>query len=209
MKSHDSEQRLTQKCRDLNAEVVTNSAKVQSAMKISEEDKNSIASLRKDIEKAWKMVDIAHEKEQRAKETIQTLRIEINNLSKLIEQGTGRFFRFIRFLSHSFSMFSGVTVHQEKDVNDLTKIRDELIGERDQLLTDITQTRRDLDDNALKQTDLERQIREGNDQVANLQEKINNARTDNLRETKRRVSHSSSLPFLSSSEFLRNKFNRN
>ena len=90
-KSHDSEQRLTQKCRDLNAELVTNSAKVQSAMKLSEEDKNSITSLRKDIEKAWKMVDAAHEKEQRAKETIQSLRIEINNLTKLIEQGTGTF----------------------------------------------------------------------------------------------------------------------
>jgi chromosome segregation ATPase len=58
-------------------------------MKLSEEDKNAITSLRKEIEKAWKMVDAAHEKEQRAKETIQSLRIEINNLSKLVEQGAG------------------------------------------------------------------------------------------------------------------------
>ncbi|CAF4304586.1 unnamed protein product, partial [Rotaria sp. Silwood2] len=87
LKSHDSEKRLMQKCRELNAELVTNSAKVQSAMKLSDEDKSSIASLRKEIEKAWKMVDAAHEKEQRAKETIQSLRIEINNLSKLVEQG--------------------------------------------------------------------------------------------------------------------------
>jgi hypothetical protein len=78
-----------QKCRELNVELVTNSAKVQSAMKLSEDDKNAIASLRKEIEKAWKMVDAAHEKEQRAKETIQSLRIEINNLSRLIEQGAG------------------------------------------------------------------------------------------------------------------------
>jgi chromosome segregation ATPase len=79
-----------QKCRELNAELVTNSAKVQSAMKLSEEDKSAITSLRKEIEKAWKMVDAAHEKEQRAKETIQSLRIEINNLSRLVEQGAGR-----------------------------------------------------------------------------------------------------------------------
>ena len=83
----------------------------------------------------------------------------------------------------------GVTVNQEKDVNDLTKIRDELSEERDQLLTDITQIRRDLDDNSMKQTDVERQIREGNDQVANLQEKINNARAENLKETRKRVGH--------------------
>jgi septation ring formation regulator EzrA len=84
-----------QKCRELNAELVTNSAKVQSAMKLSEEDKSAIAALRKEIEKAWKMVDAAHEKEQRAKETIQSLRIEINNLSKLVEQGAGMDKRFL------------------------------------------------------------------------------------------------------------------
>lgn len=80
-----------------------------------------------------------------------------------------------------------MTVNQEKDVQDLEKIRDELLEERDQLLTDVTKIRRDLDDNSTKQTDLEREIREGNDQVANLQEKINNARTENLKETKKRV----------------------
>ena len=79
-----------QKCRELNGELVTNSAKVQSAMKLSEEDKSAITSLRKEIEKAWKMVDAAHEKEQRAKETIQSLRVEINNLTKLVEQGAGK-----------------------------------------------------------------------------------------------------------------------
>ena len=89
LKSHGSEKRLMQKCRELNAELVTYSAKVQSAMKLSEDDKSAIGSLRKELEKAWKMVDAAHEKEQRAKETIQSLKVEINNLSKLVEQGAG------------------------------------------------------------------------------------------------------------------------
>ncbi|RXM27120.1 Cilia- and flagella-associated protein 58, partial [Acipenser ruthenus] len=42
-----------------------------------------------EIEKAWKMVDAAHEKEQRAKETIHALKQEIANLTKLVEQGAG------------------------------------------------------------------------------------------------------------------------
>ena len=42
-----------------------------------------------EIEKAWKMVDAAHDKEQRARETIQSLKLEISNLSKLVEQGAG------------------------------------------------------------------------------------------------------------------------
>ena len=45
--------------------------------------------LSQEIEKAWKMVDAAHEKETRARETIQSLKLEIANLSKLVEQGAG------------------------------------------------------------------------------------------------------------------------
>ncbi|CAM4831013.1 unnamed protein product [Rotaria magnacalcarata] len=168
LKSHDSEKRLMQKCRELNAELVTNSAKVQSAMKLSDEDKNAIASLRKEVEKAWKMVHAAHEKEQRAKETIQSLRIEINNLSKLVEQG------------------AGFTMGQEQDVNDLMKARDELSQERDKLLNDITQLRRDLDESAFKQSDLERKIHDFNEQILSLQEKITQSKTENIKEAKRR-----------------------
>jgi len=35
------------------------------------------------------MVDAAHDKETRAKDTIQSLKQEIANLSKLVEQGAG------------------------------------------------------------------------------------------------------------------------
>ena len=45
--------------------------------------------LPQEIEKAWKMVDAAHEKETRARETIQALKQEITNLTKLVEQGAG------------------------------------------------------------------------------------------------------------------------
>ena len=46
-KSHDSEKRLMQKCRELNAEIVANSAKVATALKLSQEDQATIASLKK------------------------------------------------------------------------------------------------------------------------------------------------------------------
>jgi ABC-type enterochelin transport system substrate-binding protein len=42
-----------------------------------------------EIEKAWKMVDSAYDKEQKAKETILALKEEIVNLTKLVEQGSG------------------------------------------------------------------------------------------------------------------------
>jgi hypothetical protein len=41
---------------------VANAAKVQTALKLSEEDQQTIGALKKEIEKAWKMVDASHEK---------------------------------------------------------------------------------------------------------------------------------------------------
>merc|ERR1719364_506998 len=88
-KSHDSEKRLIKKCRELNTEIVSNAIKVQTALRLSQEDQTTIASLKKEIERAGKMVEASHEKEQRAKETIHNLKIEISNLSRLVEQGAG------------------------------------------------------------------------------------------------------------------------
>ena len=45
-KSHESEKRLMHKCRELNAEIVANAAKVSTALKLSQEDKSTISSLK-------------------------------------------------------------------------------------------------------------------------------------------------------------------
>lgn len=45
-KSHDSEKKLMHKCRELNAEIVANSAKVSTALKLSQDDKGTISSLK-------------------------------------------------------------------------------------------------------------------------------------------------------------------
>jgi predicted RNase H-like nuclease (RuvC/YqgF family) len=67
-KSHESEKHLIKKCRELNAEIVSNAVKVQTALKLSQEDQATITALKKEIERAWKMVETSHEKEQRAKD---------------------------------------------------------------------------------------------------------------------------------------------
>merc|ERR1712235_225967 len=88
-KSHESEKRLMGKCRELNAEIVSNSAKISTALKLSQDDKATISKLKSELDAAWKMVDTAHDKETRARETINALKTEINELSKLVEKGAG------------------------------------------------------------------------------------------------------------------------
>ncbi|KAL6035108.1 hypothetical protein STEG23_025972 [Scotinomys teguina] len=125
-KSYDNEKRLMAKCRELNAEIVVNSAKVATALKLSQDDQTTIASLKKEIEKAWKMVDSAYDKEQKAKETILALKEEIVNLTKLVEQG------------------SGLTMDQDSNIRDLLKFKEEVTKERDQLLSEVVKLRENL-----------------------------------------------------------------
>ncbi|KAG2452279.1 hypothetical protein HYH02_003303 [Chlamydomonas schloesseri] len=125
-KSHESEKRLIKKCRELNAEIVANAAKVQTALKLNEEDQQTIGALKKEIEKAWKMVDASHEKEAKAKETIQQLKIEIANLTRLVEQG------------------AGLAIGEETTLNELLKQKEELVRERDSQVDQIMQLRADL-----------------------------------------------------------------
>lgn len=83
------------------------------------------------------MVDAAHEKETRAKETIQSLKAEIANLSKLVEQG------------------AGLTMGQEHSVNELLKVKEELTKERDEQLQEIVKLREQMAETENDQKKLE------------------------------------------------------
>ena len=125
-KSHDNEKKLARKCRELSSEIVANTAKIQTAVKLSEEDQGTISGLKKEIEKAWKIVDASHEKEARAKETIQQLKQEFSNLNKLIEDG------------------GSYGVGQETTLNELLKQKDELTEERDAQINQVVKLRSEI-----------------------------------------------------------------
>ncbi|XP_076437561.1 cilia- and flagella-associated protein 58-like [Babylonia areolata] len=167
-KSHESEKRLMQKCRELNAEIVANSAKVATALKLSQEDQATIASLKKEIEKAWKMVDAAHEKETRARETIQSLKQEITNLSKLVEQG------------------AGLTMGQEHSVNELLKMKEDLTKERDEQLQEISRLREELSESNTKLTELEQKKADAEEKIQELTQDIQVRSNEAQRESRKK-----------------------
>lgn len=167
-KSHESEKRLIKKCRELNQEIVSNSTKVQTALTLSKEDQTTIANLKKEIERAWKMVEASHEKEQRAKETIQNLKVEIQNLSHLVEQG------------------AGLSVNQENTVNSLMGQRDELQRNRDKLEAQVQKL---TNDNITLTETLQRHEAEksqGEVEIMNIKDVLNSKRTEAQRELRRR-----------------------
>ena len=173
-KSHEGEKRLVKKCRELNAELVANAAKVQTALKLSEEDQSTIAALKKEIEKAWKMVDASHDKEARAKETIQQLKLETSNLSKLVEQGAG--------------MNLGLGVGSESTLNDLLKEKEGLVRERDDQVNQIVVLRNEVMEvqEKLRVAETERLNLEV--EVGGLRDSVESKRAEGVRE-QRKMDH--------------------
>ena len=67
VRSHDHERKLIKKVKDLNGEIVNNASKVHTALKLSQDDQQTITTLRAEVEKAWKMVDTAQSRRRRPK----------------------------------------------------------------------------------------------------------------------------------------------
>ena len=167
-KSHESEKRLIKKCKELNSEIVANAAKVQTALKLSQDDQGTITALKKEIEKAWKMVEASHEKEARAKDTIQQLKLEIQNLSKLVEQG------------------AGLGVSEDQTVMELTKQKDELTRERDAQVTQIVDLRNQLVELQDKIRALETSKLDADQECLTLKEEIESKKSESARELRRK-----------------------
>ncbi|KPI83747.1 hypothetical protein ABL78_7202 [Leptomonas seymouri] len=87
-KSHTSEKQIVAQCQHLTQELLSNAAKMQAAVKLSQGDHSTIEALKKEIEKAWRTVDVANEKDHRAREMVQTLKQEIQSLQSMIHDGT-------------------------------------------------------------------------------------------------------------------------
>lgn len=51
LKAYENEKRLLKRCDELNAEIVNNVSKVQTALKLSSDDQNTIYQLKQEIEK--------------------------------------------------------------------------------------------------------------------------------------------------------------
>eukprot|EP00933_Yihiella_yeosuensis_P024988 TRINITY_DN1936_c0_g1_i3.p1 TRINITY_DN1936_c0_g1~~TRINITY_DN1936_c0_g1_i3.p1 ORF type:complete len:790 (+),score=229.12 TRINITY_DN1936_c0_g1_i3:233-2602(+) len=153
-KSHESEKHLIKKCRELNAEIVQNAVKVQTALKLSQEDQATITALKKEIERAWKMVEASHEKEQRARETISNLKAEISKLGRLVEQG------------------AGLSINQENMVNQLVQEKNDLVKHRDMLQGQVQQMQQQNVDLTSRVGKLEQERQAGNGELMQLREQL-------------------------------------
>ena len=51
--------------------MINNAARIKSAIILTKQDGQTISSLKKEVEKAWKLIDVAKDKEEKARGIIQ------------------------------------------------------------------------------------------------------------------------------------------
>nr|CAH8848592.1 unnamed protein product [Trichobilharzia regenti] len=166
-RSHDNEKRLMRKCRELKAEIVSNSAKVSQAAKISSEDQNNMAYLKREIEQAWKMVDAAADRETKAHETIKQLKEEIASLSKLLEHG-------------------GVGVVGPESLAELQKQKEKLIKERDENYVDNQKLREQIEETRGRIVVYQNELLEAQNKISELTLDIQNKNVEAQRESRKK-----------------------
>ena len=86
--SYESEKRLVKRCKELNETIVGNATRVKAALRLTQEDSGTISLLKKEVDRAWKLVESAKDKEERARKIIQDLRGEIAHLTKIVDNGS-------------------------------------------------------------------------------------------------------------------------
>ncbi|NXY13188.1 CFA58 protein, partial [Atrichornis clamosus] len=163
-KSRENEKRIMEKCRKLSAELVEKSSKVAVLTKLSKDDEETISSLKMELEKAWKMVDTAYEKEQKMKEKINSLQKEISRLNNLMKEQAGL----------------------EYNVEDLLKLQEEVTNERDELLSEVVKLRQSLTEVTEQQQETEQAKNEAEQSVLQLQQDIQLRQNEELREARKK-----------------------
>ena len=167
-KSHESEKRLLKKCRELSSDITATTTKVATAQRLSGEDQNIIAQLKKDIEKIWSSVEHSHEKEAQSKDTLASLRADIESLRHSIDQGAGS------------------SIVQENRVRELGAERDELCRERDSAAGQVQQARQEIVEITERLKQLEGEKAGADTLVAELTQQIEAKKAETEKERRQR-----------------------
>ncbi|NXG15880.1 CFA58 protein, partial [Grallaria varia] len=162
--SRENEKRLMVKCKKLSAELEKKSSKIAVLTKLTEDDEETISSLKRELEKSWKMVDTAYEEEQKAKETINSLQKEIAHLNSLLNERAG----------------------QEYSVEELLELQEQATNERDQLLSEVVKLRQSLTELTEQQQETERAKSEAEQSVMQLQQDLQMHQNEVLREARKK-----------------------
>ncbi|KAJ3415562.1 hypothetical protein HDV05_004613 [Chytridiales sp. JEL 0842] len=193
LQSRKNEQNLVRKCKDLNSELSSNAAKVAAALKLSQADRGTIAALKKEVKKAWKMVENAGEKEQRAKDAIARLKVEVETVRRegggeggVVATSSGETVVRSTPISGGYNNMIAAHVEQDAIINKLRAEKESLIQQQATMTENMKTLQTDFDDLKEKCEILKTDKIQLRDELESLKELMFSKKTEQDRETRNR-----------------------
>ena len=119
--------KLLSVCQEMNAQVIVNASKIKAILKVTEDGKDDLRSLKSDFDEVSKMVTLAHQSENKAKDLLASLRKKVDTLTEQVQRG------------EAFSFGTEESVFEaSQDVKNLIKERDNASKEIASLLAQIS-----------------------------------------------------------------------
>ncbi|EAR92616.3 flagellar associated protein, putative (macronuclear) [Tetrahymena thermophila SB210] len=160
--SYENEKKQLARIKELNDDIVQHAAKLQMALKLTQEDTDTIQMLKTELEKAYKVLETSRDREEKSKGKIEKLQTEIKHLTQLNET------------SNNPNMYKNETVEK------LTKQNEELKAASEEFQKQLALLRNALNDSTdkLKQIQnetsiIKSKIKEETKQKQEIDEKVN------------------------------------
>ncbi|XP_044753434.1 cilia- and flagella-associated protein 58-like [Coccinella septempunctata] len=181
-KSHEKETQLNERCQDVEYELETNMRKLESAIKLTETDQLVIDDLKDQIQKAWKMADAAHAREQTAQEIIENLRKQVESLNAEIElrnkfaaeqaEDTGVMSKKKEGLQREKERLQGEVVQLSQKLQNALGYQEELEHKNSAADIKITELSAQVDDQTGEIDRHKRQVAKLNQDISEVKEKL-------------------------------------
>ncbi|KAJ3108023.1 hypothetical protein HK100_003491 [Physocladia obscura] len=132
-------QGLVKKLRDMKSEIISNATKVEAAMKIFQSDRVLIASLRKEVKKAWGVVEMTKERELKAKETVFNLKHELDTIKSTDYKPAGFSTDAANYIGGAITggNLAQMNMEMQWKIENLEKEKSELTTKHNIALTDV------------------------------------------------------------------------
>lgn len=172
--------------------------KIAQAVKLANTDQQTIFKLKMELENAWRSSYMANQKEKRTRETLNGMKLEISNLSKLVEQGVGltmgQEYNMHQIIKDNENLFNenlnlknelkakSIQIEEFNSYENVLKNREnDLKAKENQAIAQVAQLKLELQQEIRKReklneeiNDLKREIEEKNAELNNLRKVIEN-----------------------------------
>ena len=179
-KSNESEKRLLKRCSDLNDTIVNNATRVKAAIRLTQEDQAAINLLKREVDRAWKLVENAKDKEDKNRKEIEMLKGQVAHQNDLLQGGAGITTPVHVQLEEVKAERDDMLVRmreQAEDLRDLNLEKTELIQklnkkdvQMQQRDSEIKQMRQEVEQSSVKLNMLERQLEDEKNKVDGLKQ---------------------------------------